>query len=116
MALAPDDPALIRQQSTMKIDKTRFLLLATTLGALVASCDSHPADEHGPRDPSSPYPACDAIIKACHEKDVGGGPVNACHEIAHGATSDDACIPKKDECIKTCNDAVVGGPSDAGPG
>jgi len=96
-------------EAQVLIDKARFLLLTTSLTAMVMGCDSHPADEHGASslDPSSPYPACDAIIKACHEKDVGEGPVSACHGLAHDATGDDVCIPKKDECLKTCLEASV---------
>jgi len=101
----------------MQIDKGRFLLLTTAIATVVFACDSHPANEHGATADggahSSPYPACDAIIKACHAKDVGAGPVNDCHSVAHDATGDDVCIPKKDACLKTCAEAVVDG-SDAG--
>ncbi|MBX3187300.1 MAG: hypothetical protein KF819_09800 [Labilithrix sp.] len=94
----------------MKIEKTRFLLLTTGIAALVASCDSHPSDEHGASSGghSSQFPSCDVIIKACHEKDVGAGPVNDCHSLAHDAKSDDECAPKKDACLKTCADADAG--------
>jgi hypothetical protein len=107
----------------MKIDRTRFLLTTTAIAALVVSCsDSHPAGEHGagydgggPH--SSQYPACDAIIKACHMKDVGAGPVNDCHSLAHEAAGDQDCVPKKDACLKTCQDAVVdAGATDAADG
>jgi hypothetical protein len=104
----------------MIIDRTTFLILAAGIATLAAACDSHPSDEHGSSGSSgaghsSVYPACDAIIKACHAKDVGVGPVNDCHSIAHDAKSDDPCIPKKDECLKTCADAVVdGGVEDGG--
>jgi len=101
----------------MHIDRSRFLVLTSALAALVASCHSHPADEHGAGTDgghSSIYPSCDTIIKACHAKDVGEGPVNDCHSLAHDATGDDVCAPKKDACLKTCQDAVVdGGVADA---
>ena len=104
----------------MLIDRTRFLLTTAAIAAMAVACsDSHSADEHGGADAgghSSAYPACDAIIKACHMKDVGAGPVNDCHSLAHEATSDQVCIPKKEACLKTCQDAVIddGGGADAG--
>jgi hypothetical protein len=50
----------------------------------------------------SPYPACNAIIEACHPLDVGEGPIHDCHNLGHEATSDADCIPKKDECLRIC--------------
>lgn len=105
----------------MKIDRTRFLLLTTGIAALMASCDSHPSDEHGASGNdagahSSPYPSCDVIIKNCHMKDIGEGPVSECHGLAHNATSDDVCAPKKDACLKTCQEANVDGDAGIGDG
>ena len=106
----------------MLIDRTRFLLTTAALAAVAVACThSHSTDEHGGSvagGHSSVYPACDAIIKACHMKDVGGGPVNDCHSLAHEAAGDQDCIPKKDACLKTCQDAVIddGGGADAGNG
>lgn len=94
----------------MKIDYSKFLWLTFTLPTVMTGCDDHPTNEHGATDGGhqSPYPSCDAIIKACHMKDNGDpSPVYDCHSVAHGATSDAPCAPKKDECVKTCNDYVV---------
>jgi len=103
----------------MKIDRTRFLLLTTGIAAMVVSCShSHPTDEHAADagGHSSSYPSCDAIIKACHMNDVGAGPVNDCHSLAHEATNDAVCAPKKDACLKTCQEAAADGGTDSGDG
>lgn len=63
----------------------------------------------GYTDHSSPYPACDEIIKACHPLDVGEGTIHDCHDQGHGAKSDNDCIPVKEMCLKLCK-----GGADAG--
>lgn len=101
----------------MQIDKTRFLLLTSTLAAMMWNCsDDHPANEGAAAaDHSSPYAACDAIIKACHPYDVGEGPLHDCHNVAHEAKSEAPCLPEKDRCVKLCEDATLdGGAPEAG--
>lgn len=50
------------------------------------------------------YPTCQIISDACHALDTGDpGPVHDCHEVAHGATSDEPCVAKKDECLALCH-------------
>lgn len=99
----------------MHIDKALFFALATGIAAMAQACDSHPADEHaGGHD--SDFPACAAIIAACHPKDVGDlNDVNACHSLAHDAKGNDDCVPREQDCVQLCNDFVVGG-ADAGGG
>ncbi len=58
---------------------------------------------------TSPYPSCQAILSACHELDTGEGPIHECHEVAHDATSEADCAPRKAECLATCVE-----PADAG--
>lgn len=84
------------------------LAVIAAIGALGA-CSSDDDDGHGHTHESS-FPDCDAIIEACHEKDVGqGGTITECHSTAHEAKSEAECTPKKDSCVAACNAAVVDG-------
>ena len=77
--------------------------------AATTHCSS---SEEPPRDGglhSSPYPACDAIIKACFAKDLGEGKVSECHGLGHNAKSDAPCVAEKDACIAACDAAVLPG-------
>ncbi|WP_146653862.1 hypothetical protein [Labilithrix luteola] len=68
-----------------------------------SSDDDHSHSETGGH--TSPFASCQTIIDACHELDVGEGPIHDCHEIGHDATEatgDGECVAKKDECLKTC--------------
>ena len=104
----------------------KSILVGAAMFAAVVSvyaCSDHHDDDghsHIPTDEAgghtSPYPTCQKIIDDCHEYDVGDGPVHECHEVAHDAENDSACVAKKDECTKTCAAAAAdaGGGSDAG--
>lgn len=79
------------------------------LGGIYACSDNHtdggdhhsiPTDEAGGH--TSPYPTCQKIITECHMYDVGEGEVHDCHEVAHGASDDGACVAKKDDCSRIC--------------
>jgi hypothetical protein len=61
---------------------------------------------------SSLYPTCDEIIKRCHPLDVGEGPIHDCHDLGHGAESDEVCVKQKDACFRVC--VPDAGASDAG--
>lgn len=89
-------------------------IVAAFAGVFACSHD-HDEDGHSHGDGgthTSAFAACQAIIDACHEKDVGTGPVHDCHDLGHEATSDAPCAAKKDECVKTCN--AAGTEDDAG--
>lgn len=90
-------------------------LLAATAAAACSSDDHDHTASGGVH--SSPYPSCDAIIKACHLYDIGPGPVHDCHDVGHGAKSDADCAPRKDACLKICDDASkdAGASPEAGP-
>lgn len=97
----------------MHVDRRLFFAFTSALAVAAVSCHDHPAEEHSGTEPhSSPYATCDAIIKACHPYDVGEGTVNQCHSLAHEATSDGACVARKDECLQACASAAA----DAGAG
>lgn len=88
----------------------------TTLGSAGCSDDD---DNKGSTTSSgghkSPYPTCDAVIKACHEFDTGAaGTIADCHSNAHGATSDEACVPFKDSCLAACAAAAEDAGVDGG--
>ncbi|MBX3232402.1 MAG: hypothetical protein KIT84_22520 [Labilithrix sp.] len=75
--------------------------------ALVACGDDDkktddPKGSSGYTDHSSPYPACDAIIKACHPLDTGEGTIHDCHDQGHLAKSEADCTPVKDMCLAAC--------------
>jgi hypothetical protein len=99
---------------TMKIDSTRAKLLALAMAAAAATfvwtgCDSDDDDDHHSAEAdgghTSKFPSCNEITTACHEVDVGEGPIHDCHETAHGAKSDSDCAPRKENCLKICNEA-----------
>ena len=91
----------------MNFRKILFILAAATI-ATAAGCTSSDGHDHSSSGGhSSEYPSCDAIIKACHLYDIGPGPVHDCHDVGHAAKSDADCAPKKDACLKTCNDAAM---------
>lgn len=88
-----------------------FGVTAAWMGCSSDSTSTTPAADSGSLtdlEPSSPYPDCQSIIDACHEKDISEGPAHDCHEIAHGAKSNADCAPKKTECIATCNAVDAG--------
>ena len=99
------------------------LICAATVAAFlgVFACSSHD-DDHSHGDGGtgghvSPYAACQTIIDACHEYDVGEGPVHDCHDLAHDAKGEGDCTPKKDDCLKTCAAAAQdAGGSETGAG
>lgn len=74
-----------------------FMIFFTVVGCTEAKPDPKDSGYH-----SSMYPTCDEIIDRCHPFDVGKGPIHDCHDIGHGATSDEICKMKKDECFKIC--------------
>ena len=94
-----------------------FAYLAISAAILVcapACSDSHSHDVDSGTHTSS-FASCQAILDACHEFDTGEGPVHDCHEIAHDATSEETCAPKKTACLATCAAAAAdAGPSDSG--
>ncbi|MBS2012918.1 MAG: hypothetical protein JST00_08530 [Deltaproteobacteria bacterium] len=81
-------------------------IVAAFAGIFACSHDDDHSHEDGGAH-SSAFASCQAILDACHEKDVGTGPVHDCHELGHDATSDAPCAAKKDECVKTCNAATT---------
>lgn len=92
------------------------LALAFAVGPLAACSDDHDHAEggHGDGGHTSDYPACQAIIDACHPKDDGTNlDVNGCHETAHDATSNAPCEAEQARCVALCEAAAVPG-SDAG--
>lgn len=89
------------------------LVLSAAAGAWVG-CDDHDHDdghshEDGGSSHTSPYPSCQAITSACHEVDVGDGPIHDCHDKAHAAKSDSDCAPIKDNCVQICQAAAADG-------
>lgn len=51
----------------------------------------------------SAFATCDTILDACHALDTGDpGPIHDCHELAHGATSEQPCLDQKDACLAVC--------------
>lgn len=70
-------------------------------------------DDHGHADGGvhySSHPACDAIIKRCHPLDVGNdGEISECHVLAHEATSDGACLARKEACFAACIETADAG-------
>jgi hypothetical protein len=90
------------------------MTLALLLGTASLACSS--SDDHknsstssgGYTDHSSPYPDCDAIIKACHPYDVGEGDIHNCHDQGHEAHSEADCTPVKQKCLDICAAAAAG--------
>jgi hypothetical protein len=106
----------------MRLSILGAVALATAvIGSAVATgCDgdddhSHSHGTSGGGHTSS-YPDCNAIIEACHEVDVGEGPIHDCHDKAHAATSEADCTPIKDNCLAICSAAKndAGGGSSSG--
>ncbi|MDF2693427.1 MAG: hypothetical protein K0S65_1810 [Labilithrix sp.] len=95
--------------------KLLALVMATTAAATFVGtgCDDHDDDDHSHAGDAgghtSPYPSCNAITQACHEVDVGEGPIHDCHDQAHGAKSDSDCAPIKDQCLQICAEAKADG-------
>lgn len=86
------------------------LFAAVALLALAATAHCSSSEDPPPTDGglhSSPYPSCDAIIKACFAKDLGEGRVSECHGLGHNARSDAPCAAEKDSCIAACDEAVL---------
>jgi hypothetical protein len=112
----------------MRLSILGALALASVVmaSAAAAGCDGDEHDHsHGTSGGAhtSPYPDCNAITQACHEVDVGEGPIHDCHERAHAAKSEADCTPMKDDCLAICaaakNDAGGGsssGGEDSGTG
>jgi hypothetical protein len=75
--------------------------------ALTVAC-SHDDDDHSHDYPSghtTAFPACTEITQACHVVDVGEGPIHDCHDLAHGASSEDVCLQKRADCLALCKAA-----------
>jgi len=90
------------------------MFVGLALGACIPACSSgEPPSKGRENGHSSPFPACDAIIKRCHELDVGEGPIHDCHDLGHDAESDAECVPKRDECLRICVPSADAG-SDGG--
>jgi hypothetical protein len=88
-----------------------------TVALLFACKHDDAAHDHATDDPSAvPYPSCRAITEACHELDVGTGPIHDCHDVGHDSTSDAPCAARKDECLKICAPADDAGAADAATG
>lgn len=86
-------------------------LFSLSLGALFLAC-GHDDDDHS-HSPTgghtSQFASCQAIIDACHPKDVGEGAAHDCHDFAHAPAANEAsCAAKKTECLATCNAADAG--------
>jgi len=91
----------------------KMITVVATFAALagIYACSSHTEEGHGhdvPTDEAgghtSPYPSCNAITQACHKFDVGEGKIHDCHELAHGAKSDEPCAAEKVSCLALCVD------------
>lgn len=101
----------------MKVDPTmtKTVALALLTAAAWMGCHSHDEDSHTtPTGHTSPYPACNAILEACHQFDIGEGPIHNCHETGHDAKSDSDCTPVKEACLQLCAAAKADAGSDAG--
>lgn len=97
-----------------------FSVVAVSIFALAYGCSdddhSHDTGEEGGH--SSPYPSCQAIIDACHPKDIGEGAAHDCHEIAHDNGTEEKCAAAKSQCLVTCGtvQGLPDGGADAGDG
>ena len=89
-------------------------VVTLSIAIFPAACSSSDDPKPGPyTEHSSPYPSCDAIIKACHPYDVGEGDIHDCHDQGHEAHSDADCAPVKQQCLDLCAAAADGGTADA---
>ncbi len=79
--------------------------------ALVVGAGCSDDHSHG----TTSFATCLAIIDACHPVDPGTGQIHECHEAAESATSDEACVAKKDSCLALCK-AAPPVTADAGSG
>lgn len=106
-------PSSIHERFAMK---SVFACCALVLsGLFVAACSSEHSHDDDAGTHKSSFASCQAIMDGCHEVDIGEGPVNACHELAHADASEESCAAKKDECLATCKAAAVdAGPTDSG--
>jgi len=98
--------------------KKKVFVVAALLGSVVALLACSDDHHHGSSGTSgghtSPYVSCQQIIDRCHPLDVGEGAIHDCHEVAHEASSEEACAAKKDECFRACVPAADGGSTEAG--
>lgn len=106
----------------------KTLIVAAIVAAFAAAfacSDNHDDGDHhddaGTGGHTSPYPSCQRIIDACHEYDVGAGPVHDCHDLAHDAKGDGDCTSREASCLATCaaagkDSGAAEGGSDAGGG
>jgi hypothetical protein len=78
--------------------------------AIVAACKSD--DDAPPPDPSG---SCAALASRCHKYDKISKIGHDCHELGH-AGDDNACFPKKAECLANCpeTDGSTTHPTDDG--
>jgi len=94
-----------------------WLLALSAVGIFVIACGHDDDDDHSHSptgEHTSPFASCQAILDACHSKDVGEGPSHDCHEVAHDTGANEAgCAAKKTECVATCN-ASDGGTAASG--
>jgi hypothetical protein len=62
-------------------------------------------DEDKAADPhENVAPDCADILKACHDKDPGEGPIHDCHNVAE-ANNATACAEDKPGCLSACAEA-----------
>src|SRR5689334_15408794 len=58
------------------------IAFSMTLSVVACSSDeTAPSPAPAATGHASPYPACNAIIQACHPLDVGEGPIHDCHDL-----------------------------------
>lgn len=106
----------------MMLKVATFAGISLSAALIVLACDDHDHDDgdHSHAADAAPhtskYPLCNDITQACHKYDLGDpGVIHDCHELAHGATKNEDCQPRHDECLATCAaagaDAGDGGPT-----
>lgn len=94
----------------MENGRIRNGLVALFLIGLLGSCIDEGVD---PTDEVHFFPpSCQEIVDACHEVDLGYGPLHECHETAHDVSTAEACEPIRDECVALC-DAAASADADA---
>lgn len=113
----PAVPRLTAFERASRIPRMRKLLslmLPLTLVFAVACGDDDVADDDDDTDEhTSEYPACAAIIEACHPVDTGDGDIAECHSTAHGASSNAVCEPEQERCVALCEAAAGDDDDDA---